>query len=91
MNIYVGNLSFDATQGELQTLFAQHGDVTSANIITDRDSGRSKGFAFIEMPQADQAQAAMSQLNGYEFKGRKLTVNEARPKSDKPQKRRERW
>ncbi len=91
MNIYVGNLSFDATQGDLQTLFAQHGDVTSANIITDRDSGRSKGFAFIEMPQADQAQAAMSQLNGYEFKGRKLTVNEARPKSDKPQKRRERW
>jgi len=91
MNIYVGNLSFDATQGDLQTLFGQHGEVTSANIITDRDSGRSKGFAFIEMPQADQAQAAMSQLNGYDFKGRKLTVNEARPKSDRPEKRRERW
>jgi RNA recognition motif-containing protein len=88
MNLYVGNLSFDATKEELSSLFAQCGTVTSANIITDRATGRSKGFAFVEMSQASEAQAAISKLNGFEFKGRKLTVNEARPKSDRPQRSR---
>jgi RNA recognition motif-containing protein len=89
MNIYVGNLSFDAMEDDVRQLFAEFGEVTSVNIITDRDSGRSKGFAFVEMAQAEQAQNAMKSLNGKEFKGRALNVNEARPKTDRP--RRQRW
>jgi RNA recognition motif-containing protein len=89
MNIYIGNLSFDATEDEVRQLFAEHGDVSSVNIITDRDTGRSKGFGFVEMPQTEQAQAAIKALNGKEHRGRNLNVNEARPKSDRP--RRPRW
>ncbi|MGA2507573.1 MAG: RNA-binding protein [Chitinispirillaceae bacterium] len=89
MNIYVGNMSFDATEDEIRQLFAEFGEVTSVNIISDRDSGRPKGFGFVEMAQAEQAQAAMKALNGKEFKGRALNVNEARPKTDRP--RRQRW
>jgi len=89
MNIYVGNMSFDATEDEVRQLFAEFGEVTSVNIISDRDSGRPKGFGFVEMAQAEQAQNAMKALNGKEFKGRALNVNEARPKTDRP--RRQRW
>ena len=89
MNIYVGNLSFDAMEDDVRQLFAEFGEVSAVNIITDRDSGRSKGFAFVEMAQAEQAQNAMKSLNGKEFKGRALNVNEARPKTDRP--RRQRW
>jgi RNA recognition motif-containing protein len=89
MNIYVGNMSFDATEDEVRQLFAEFGEVTSVNIIADRDSGRPKGFGFVEMAQAEQAQNAMKALNGKEFKGRALNVNEARPKTDRP--RRQRW
>ena len=90
MNIYVGNLSFDATEDEVRQLFAEHGEVASVNIITDRDSGRPKGFGFVEMPQQEQAQAAIKSLNGKEFRGRGLNVNEARPKTDRP-RRQQRW
>ena len=89
MNIYVGNMSFDATEDEVRQLFAEFGEVTSVNIIADRDSGRPKGFGFVEMAQAEQAQNAMKALNGKEFKGRALNVNEARPKTDRP--RHQRW
>jgi RNA recognition motif-containing protein len=84
MNIYVGNMSFDATEDEVRALFTEFGEVSSVNLISDRDSGRPKGFGFVEMPQAEQAQKAMQALNGKEFKGRALNVNEARPKTDRP-------
>jgi RNA recognition motif-containing protein len=84
MNIYVGNLSFDAGEDEVRQLFAQFGEVATVNLITDRDSGRPKGFGFVEMAQQEQAQAAIAGLNGKDFKGRKLNVNEARPKTDRP-------
>ena len=76
--IYVGNLAFQTTENELNDLFAQFGEVESVSIITDRDTGRSKGFGFVAM-QDDQAEKAISQLNGTEMNGRALTVNEARP------------
>ena len=81
--LYVGNLSFDVQSGDLEELLAPYGQVQSAQVITDRDSGRSKGFGFVEMGDAAQAQAAISALNGREFKGRNLTVNEARPREDR--------
>lgn len=77
--LYVGNLSYTVTDTALQDLFAQAGEVASARIITDRASGRSKGFGFVEMANEDAAQAAIDKFNGQEFEGRKLTVNEARP------------
>lgn len=86
MNIYVGNLSFEATEDEVRALFAEFGEVSSVNLISDRDSGRPKGFGFVEMPQAEQAQNAMKSLNGKEYKGRPLNVNEARPKTDRPRR-----
>ena len=76
--IYVGNLTFDATDSELRDLFSPHGDVQSVQVVTDRDTGRSRGFAFVEM--GDGADAAIAALNGQDFKGRNLTVNEARPR-----------
>jgi len=90
MNIYVGNLSFDATEDDVRQLFTEFGEVSAVNIISDRDSGRPKGFGFVEMPQAEQAQAAMKSLNAKEYKGRPLNVNEARPKTDRP-RREQRW
>jgi len=81
MNIYVGNLAFGVTDDELQQLFAAYGDVTSANVIKDRFSGESRGFGFVEMPSKDDALAAINALNGTDFKGRSITVNEAKPKS----------
>ena len=83
MNIYVGNLSFDETEASLESVFAAHGEVTSARIITDRETGRSRGFGFVEMSDQAQAQAAIAALNGTNLNGRDLTVNEARPREDR--------
>ena len=83
MNIYVGNLSFDETEETLQAEFAAHGEVASARIITDRFSGRSRGFGFVEMTDQTEAQAAIAALNGKELNGRALTVNEARPREER--------
>ena len=77
--LYVGNLSFNTTEQLLSDLFTQYGSVESAKIITDRDTNRSKGFAFVEMSSNDEAQSAIESLNGQAFEGRNLTVNEARP------------
>ena len=81
--LYVGNLSYGTTDGDLQNLFAPHGTVQSAQVITDRDTGRSKGFGFVEMDSGEQAQAAITALNGQEVNGRALTVNEARPREER--------
>jgi RNA recognition motif-containing protein len=81
--LYVGNLPFSATDESLQEMFAQSGSVTSAKIIMDRDTGRSKGFGFVEMANDDEAEAAIAALNGQEHNGRALTVNEARPREDR--------
>ncbi len=77
--IYVGNLPFSATQESLGEMFAQYGEVSSTKIITDRDTGRSKGFGFVEMSDSDAADQAIEKLNGSDMGGRALTVNEARP------------
>ena len=82
--LYVGNLSYDVDSSALQELFAPHGTVDSAQIITDRDTGRSKGFGFVEMGTDEEAQAAIAALNGQEHSGRALTVNEAKPREDRP-------
>ena len=84
MNIYVSKLNFRTTGESLQALFAQYGEVSSANIITDRETGRSRGFGFVEMPDDDQARKAMEQLNGASFEGQTITVNEARPREERP-------
>lgn len=81
--VYVGNLSFDVQDADLQEMFAAHGSVTSAQVIMDRDTGRSKGFGFVEMSAVGEAAAAISALNGREYKGRALTVNEAKPREDR--------
>ena len=81
MKMYVGNLSFNTSEAELRDLFAAHGEVTSASLVMDRDTGRPRGFGFVEMPDNGQAQAAIAALNGKNFGGRDLTVNEARPKT----------
>ncbi|HEY7117175.1 MAG TPA: RNA-binding protein [Tepidisphaeraceae bacterium] len=81
--LYVGNLSYGVTSSDLEQLFGQHGQVTSAQVINDRDTGRSKGFGFVEMSSDDEAQAAITALNGQQHDGRTLTVNEARPKEDR--------
>ena len=78
--IYVGNLSFDAREEDLQELFAQHGEVESVAIITDRDTGRSRGFGFVEMRDDNAGREAIAALNGQEVGGRQLTVNEAKPR-----------
>ncbi len=82
--LYVGNLSFSVTEGQLQEMFAPYGNVSSAQLIMDRDTGRSKGFAFVEMGSDDEANAAISGMNGQMVDGRALTVNEAKPKTDRP-------
>src|SRR5437016_2098652 len=81
--LYVGNLSYNVTSSDLEQLFGQHGQVTSAQVINDRDTGRSKGFGFVEMSSDDEATAAIAALNGQQHDGRTLTVNEARPKKDR--------
>ena len=82
MNIYVGNLSWNLKDQDLSTLFASHGEVVSAKIVTDKFTGRSKGFGFVEMANDDQAQAAIAALNGSEVDGRNIVVNESRPKPE---------
>jgi RNA recognition motif-containing protein len=81
--LYVGNLSYSVDSSELQQLFAQHGTVTSAEVISDRMTGRSKGFGFVEMGSDEEAQAAIAALNGQEHGGRALTVNEAKPREER--------
>ena len=81
--LYVGNLSYDVTSSDLEQLLSQHGTVQSAEVISDRMTGRSKGFGFVEMGSDDEAQAAIAALNGQEHGGRALTVNEAKPREDR--------
>lgn len=80
-NIFVGNLSYQTSQDELQAAFAAYGNVERVSIVTDRDSGQPRGFAFVEMTQPQEAQSAISALNGAELHGRAMNVNEARPKT----------
>ncbi|HUB24071.1 MAG TPA: RNA-binding protein [Tepidisphaeraceae bacterium] len=82
--LYVGNLSYNTTGSDLEQLFAPHGKVQSAQIIADRDTGRSKGFGFVEMGSDEEAKAAIGALNGQEVDGRALTVNEAKPREERP-------
>lgn len=84
MKLYVGNLSFDTIENELQDLFEQFGGVTEVALVTDRSTGRSRGFAFVTMSSATEGQAAIDALNGKDFGGRNLTVNEARPREERP-------
>jgi RNA recognition motif-containing protein len=83
MRIYVGNLPYTSTDDSLRELFSQYGQVESVDIVTDRSTGQSKGFGFVEMPAAAEAQAAITALNGKDLQGRALTVNEARPREDR--------
>ena len=82
-NIYVGNLSFDATEDDLRQAFEQYGKVSSVSIVKDRDTGRSRGFAFVEMPDGGAAKDAIEKVNLTEIAGRSVTVNEARPREDR--------
>ena len=84
MNIYVANIAFKATDNELKELFEEYGEVSSAKIIMDKLTNRSRGFGFVEMPDDASAKEAMNNLNGFNFLGKDLTVNEARPKTDAP-------
>jgi RNA recognition motif-containing protein len=81
--LYVGNLNYGATESTIRSLFENYGAVETVNVITDRDTGRSKGFGFVEMTSDAEAERAISALNGKEIDGRALTVNEARPKEDR--------
>jgi RNA recognition motif-containing protein len=83
MKLYVGNLAFQTTSDDLQQLFAQAGTVESVSVIEDRDTGRSRGFAFVEMSSAEEGQAAIQQLNGQDVGGRALNVNEAKPRENR--------
>jgi cold-inducible RNA-binding protein len=80
MKLYVGNLSFNTSESQLRTAFEQHGDVASATLVMERETGRPRGFGFVEMNNDEQAKAAMAALNGKDFDGRSLTVNEAKPR-----------
>jgi cold-inducible RNA-binding protein len=82
-NIFVGNLDFNVSEDELRTLFATYGQVDRVSIMTDRDTGRSRGFGFVEMANADEGEKAIAALNGSQLGGRKLNVNEARPKAER--------
>jgi len=83
MNIYIGNLAQEVTDADLQEAFQKYGEVSSAKVIKDRDSGVSRGFGFVEMPDNSEADAAIKGLNGTDIKGKRLKISEARPKSDK--------
>ena len=95
MNIYVGNLSWGLNDSDLEQIFAEYGSVTSAKIIQDRETGRSRGFAFVEMGNDDDGRKAIEATNGLEIEGRALTVNEARPREERPPRdnndRNDRW
>jgi RNA recognition motif-containing protein len=84
MNIYVGNLPYSVTDGDLRDAFSEYGSVDTVNLITDKFSGDSKGFGFVEMGNNSEADAAIKALNGTDFKGRNITVNQPKPKSDRP-------
>jgi cold-inducible RNA-binding protein len=84
VNIYVGNLSFEATEEDVQQVFEPFGKVESVKIIKDKYTGKSRGFGFVEMPSADEGKAAISGVNGKEVQGRAISVNEARPRAEKP-------
>jgi RNA recognition motif-containing protein len=86
MNIYVGNLSWGLDQDDLEQLFTEFGPVKSANLIQDRDTGRSKGFGFVEMENTEDGEKAIEALNGHEIDGRNLTVNMARPREERPRR-----
>jgi RNA recognition motif-containing protein len=88
--VYVGNLPYSARDDSLQELFSQAGTVVSANVITDRESGRSKGFGFVEMSSAEEAEKAIQMFNGYSLEGRDLRVNIARPREERPRGGRDR-
>ena len=83
MKLYVGNLSYDTDNDGLRAAFERFGQVSDANVISDRETGRSRGFGFVEMPNDSEAQAAMGEMNGQDLDGRNLTVNEARPRNDR--------
>ena len=85
MKLYVGNLTFDTTDQDLRDLFTQYGKPTEVALVTDRETGRSRGFGFVTMGNAEEGKAAISSLEGKDFQGRNLTVNEARPREDRPQ------
>ncbi len=86
MNIYVGNLSYNATEDEVRQAFSQFGEVSSVNIIMDRETGRPRGFGFVEMPNDEEAKAAIDGLNLQRIAGRAVNVNEARPRQDRPRR-----
>ena len=86
MNIYVGNLAYAVTDDDLREAFAAFGEVSRANVIMDRDTGRSKGFGFVEMPDNAQAEAAINGLNDKPLSGRAIRVNEAKPREDRPRR-----
>ncbi len=83
MKIYIGNMSYSTTEDQLRQAFETYGDVSDVNVVMDRDSGRPKGFAFVEMPNQEEGKAAIAALNGKEFDGRTLNVDEARPRQEK--------
>jgi RNA recognition motif-containing protein len=91
VNIFVGNLAFTATDQDIRQLFEQYGVVDKVSVITDRDTGRSKGFGFVEMPDRQAAQAAITGIQGTELAGRALTVNEAKPREPRREPRQARW
>lgn len=86
-NIYVGNLAYSVTSDDLRAVFAEYGEVSSANVIMDKFSGRSKGFGFVEMPDSSAASAAIEALNEQDLQGRNMRVNEARPREERPPRR----
>jgi RNA recognition motif-containing protein len=87
MNIYIGNLSYNVTEDELRDAFTEFGEVSTVNIITDKFTGQSKGFGFVEMPMQSEAEEAIKALNESSLKGRNIKVNQARPRSERPQRR----
>ena len=87
LNIYVGNLSYETSEDDLRNMFEAHGQVDRASVVMDRMTNRSKGFGFVEMPNDSEARAAISALNENETQGRKMTVNEAKPKAERPARR----
>lgn len=91
MNIFVGNLPYSATDADLRSAFEAHGTVSSASVILDKFTGKSRGFGFVEMPNREEALAAISALNEKELKGRTLRVNEAQPREDRPRRERRDW
>ncbi len=92
MNLYIGNISYRTKESDLEQTFSAYGEVTSATIITDKITGRSKGFGFVDMPNDDEARAAIEAVNGREVGGRNLTVNEAKPREERPRApRRDNW